>query len=72
VYYHNLSIVHCDSGDLKKAQNCAEKALELSQKNNERQFERLSKIWLGRILRKKDPPHSDKEEKSILQGIKIF
>jgi len=67
-----LSMVHFDSGNLKNSQSCAEKAVELSQGNNEKSNEGSSRIFLGRILGKRDPSQSDKAEESILQGIKIL
>jgi len=71
-YYIGISMVHFDSGDLKKAQSCVEKALELSQKNNERIIEAMSNIWLGRILGKKDRSQCNKAEEFILEGIRIL
>jgi tetratricopeptide (TPR) repeat protein len=71
-FFRLLSMVHFDSGDLKSAQSCAEKAVELSQENNEKSNEGSSRIFLGRILGKRDPSQNDKAEESILQGIKIL
>ncbi|MCK4823380.1 hypothetical protein KA005_46940, partial [bacterium] len=72
LHYVFLSMVHFDSGDFKSAQNCVEKAVGFSQKNNERQWEGVSRIWLGRILGKADSSQSDKAEKNILEGIKLL
>jgi tetratricopeptide (TPR) repeat protein len=71
-HFRLLSRVHFDSGDLKKAQDCIENALRISQKNNGANFAGLSRSYLGRILGRADPPQSDKAEESILQGIKIL
>jgi tetratricopeptide (TPR) repeat protein len=71
-YYIGLGMVHCDSGDLTKAQIFAEKALKLSQKNNDRLTEGISKIWLGRILAKRDLSQSDKAEEFIMDGIQFY
>jgi tetratricopeptide (TPR) repeat protein len=71
-YYCYLSLVHFDLKDLKKAQDCAEKALELSLNNNESSFEGISRTHLGWILGKKDPSQCGKAEKCILHGIKIL
>ncbi len=68
--YIGLSMVHCDSGDLTEAQSCAEKAVELSEKTNERIPEGMSKIWLGKILGKKDFSQASKAAEFILEGIK--
>jgi tetratricopeptide (TPR) repeat protein len=65
-----LSMVLSDSSDLRKAANCNEKALELSQKNNERHWEGFSRIIMGRIVGKGDPSQTDKAEEYILQGTK--
>jgi len=67
-----LSNVHYDLGDLDKAQSYAEEALELSIKNDECGDEGRSKIWLGRILGKKDSLKSAFAENYILQGIRII
>jgi tetratricopeptide (TPR) repeat protein len=72
MFYGVLSIIHCDSNDLAEAQIHAEKAVELSKKNNERAYEGLSRVWLGKILGKKDSSYLDKGEDSILQGIKML
>ena len=67
-----LSMVHLDSGDLDKAQNCIEEALRLSQNQNEKPNEGFSKIWLGRILGKADRSQDNNAEKCLLQGIKML
>jgi tetratricopeptide (TPR) repeat protein len=72
MHYWFLSNVHFDSDDLQKAQGFAEKAVEISQKNNERYIEGQSRISLGRILGKMDPSQSEKAEEFILQGIKVL
>jgi class 3 adenylate cyclase/tetratricopeptide (TPR) repeat protein len=71
-YYWSLSLNHFDQGDLKKAQDHAEKALKLSLNNNERHHEGISKTLLGLALGKKDPSQYNKAEKYILDGIKIL
>jgi len=64
-------MVHFESGDFKNAQNRIEEAVRLSQNNNEKHFEGISKIWLGRILGKAETSGGRGEE-YILQGIKIL
>jgi tetratricopeptide (TPR) repeat protein len=71
-YYLFLSMVYYDSDDLIKAEVCAEKALDLTKKSNERGFESISKTWMGRILGKKDPSRVDKAEEYILEGIETL
>lgn len=46
MHYWFSTVVHFDSADLKNAQRCSEKGLELSQKNNEKYIEGLSRISL--------------------------
>jgi len=72
LHYCALSLVHFDSGDLKSAQRCAEQALTLSQDNNEKWYEGISGILLGRVLGKAEKSQYAKAEEYILQGIKIF
>jgi len=71
-YFLVLSMVHFDSGDLDNAQICIQEALRLSQNQNEKANEGLSKIWLGRILVKADPSKDNNAEKCLLQGINIL
>ena len=72
LHYVFLSMVHFDSGDLKNAQHSLEKALDLSQKNGEKSWEGISRIWLGRIMGKADISQSDKAEECIVKGIEIL
>ena len=72
LHYVLMSMVHFDSGDLKSALHCAEKSMRLSKKNDERQFEGMSTIWVGRILGKTDSLDIDKAEEIILNGIKLL
>ena len=72
MHYWYLSVVHFDSNNMQKAQGFAEKALEISQKNNVRYYVGESSISLGRILVKRDTSHTDKAQKLILQGIEIL
>jgi len=71
LYYCALSMIHCDSGDLKRAQSFAEEALRLSQNNSEKWPEGLSRVLLGRILCKGKKLQYAKAEEYIAQGIKI-
>jgi tetratricopeptide (TPR) repeat protein len=65
-------MIHLGLGELKSAQNCAEKALDLAQKNHEKCVEGFSWSLMGRILGKKEHPHIDRAEEHILKGIKIL
>jgi class 3 adenylate cyclase/tetratricopeptide (TPR) repeat protein len=71
-HYLYQGIVHFRLGDLEQAQRLIEEALKLSQKNKDRFFEGMSKIWLGRIMVRADMRKADHGEKSILHGIRIF
>ena len=69
--YSHISAVYWDTGNFKDAENYAKKALEISQKQNVKIVEGLSKIFLGRALGKKDSSQSNMAEEYILSGIKI-
>ncbi|MCK4789524.1 MAG: guanylate cyclase, partial [Desulfobacteraceae bacterium] len=70
--YCALCMVHFDLCDLKMAQSCAEEALRLSQNNNEKWPEGLSRVLLGRTMGKGRKSQYAKAEEYILQGIKIL
>ncbi len=70
--YCALCMVHFDLCDLKRAQSCAEEALRLSQSNNEKWPEGLSRVLLGRTIGKGRESQYAKAEEYIFQGIKIF
>jgi tetratricopeptide (TPR) repeat protein len=72
IYYCALSAVHLSSGDLERAQSCAEEALKLSLQNNEKWPEGFSRVALGRALGKRDTSKYAKAEEYILAGIKIL
>ncbi|NIT03899.1 hypothetical protein GTO10_03120 [Candidatus Saccharibacteria bacterium] len=70
-FYSCSAVVDLDSGNLKKAQQRANEALKIAQKNHQ-YGEGYVWIVLGRILRKTDHPQNDRAEESFLRGIKIF
>jgi tetratricopeptide (TPR) repeat protein len=70
-FYSCSAMVDLDSGDLKKAQQRAEEALQIAQKNHQH-GEGFVWVVLGRIFGKSDPPQTGKAEESILKGIKIL
>lgn len=72
MHHAYLSSALYESGDLKNAQKYAEKALEFSQKNNERIWEAFSKISLGRIIGKTNVSQSTEPEELMLEGIKTL
>jgi tetratricopeptide (TPR) repeat protein len=70
--YLHLGIVLCESSDLKNAQNCIEEALRLAQEKNEKHWEGISKIWLGRISGKTERALGRRGEEYICQGIRML
>ena len=66
-----LSQIYLDLGNQEKAQGYIQDSLRITQDNDERAFESLSWILLGRVLRKIDPQHIKKAKESILKGIKL-
>jgi class 3 adenylate cyclase/tetratricopeptide (TPR) repeat protein len=68
-FYLLLADLHFDSGDLAEALGCAQKALELAQKNGEKHHEALSRAQLGRALGSTDPA---KAEENILAAIEVL
>jgi tetratricopeptide (TPR) repeat protein len=71
-FYGLLSAVRLELGDRKSAQDLAEEALKISQRNHEKPGEGFAWMLLGRILGKAGESQSDKAEECILRGIKIF
>lgn len=61
-----------DLGDLKNAQSHTEKALRLSQKNNEKHIEGISWMLLGRIFGQTEPHQVDRAAVCILKGMEIL
>ena len=70
--YWPLSMPLFDLGEYEKALASIDEALILARKNNEKDIEGFSMIWLGRILGKTDPNQFDRAEESILKGINIL
>jgi hypothetical protein len=60
------------SGELRKAETCANEALTLSQSYDQRDFEGVSMIWVGRILGKEKSRRGGQADGYIMQGIKVF
>jgi predicted ATPase/class 3 adenylate cyclase len=71
-FYWALCLALFDLGDLEKALAAIEQALMFARKYNEKNFEGLSLIWLGKILEKTDPNQYDTAEESILKGIDML
>jgi tetratricopeptide (TPR) repeat protein len=72
VFYWFLSMLLFDLGEYDKALASIDETLILARKNNEKDTEGSSRIWLGRILGKTDPNQFDRAEESILKGINIL
>jgi tetratricopeptide (TPR) repeat protein len=58
--------------NLENAKRDAEKALELSERNKDRLFEGMSRIWLGRIMGRVETGKATQGEQSMLRGIEIL
>jgi len=71
-HYYCLSSLQFDSGWVDYARKSAEEALELSRNNNERVFEGVSSITIGRVLTEGEDMPSNESEKYILNGIEIL
>jgi tetratricopeptide (TPR) repeat protein len=67
-----LSMIDIDSGDPRRAQSHTEEALRLSQDNNEKWPEGLSRVLLGRALGKVAASDPAEAEQHILRGIGIL
>lgn len=67
-----LSQIELDIGNNRGAKSHAEMALKLSQMHNERYFEGLALVSLGRIYGNSDPTQFDEATEQILKGIEIF
>jgi tetratricopeptide (TPR) repeat protein len=72
LHYWIFAMVLFDQGDLEEALRSSEKALELSLYNNERRYEGLSKIWIGKILGSKEKAQYREGEQLILEGYDIL
>jgi class 3 adenylate cyclase/tetratricopeptide (TPR) repeat protein len=71
LFYSFAALVDLDCGDQKKAQQRAEEALKIAEKNHQH-GEGFIWMALGRILGKADPPQKDRAEEAFLRGIKIL
>jgi class 3 adenylate cyclase/tetratricopeptide (TPR) repeat protein len=63
---------HFEHGDVQEAKTHAELALKFSLENNERAWQGLSRILLGRVLAKTEPNQIEIGEHDILQGIGLL
>ena len=66
------SLAHFGLGNLEEAKIQAEQALKCSLANNEKQFQGMSRILLGRVLAKVDPGQIEAAEGHIRQGISLL
>ena len=66
-----LGDTYLQLGDLENARGFMEEGLRLSQKNNEKYYEAIAWILLGRVLGRRETPNIRKAEECILQGMKI-
>jgi class 3 adenylate cyclase/tetratricopeptide (TPR) repeat protein len=71
LFFSFAALVDLDCGDQKRAQQRAEDALKIAEKNHQH-GEGFVWIALGRILGKADPPQVDRAEEYFLRGINIL
>jgi tetratricopeptide (TPR) repeat protein len=67
-----LSDIHLKLRNLEKALFHAEQAMEFSQKNNEKFFEAVARITLGRVVTVTDRTKFDEAREQMLQGISML
>jgi class 3 adenylate cyclase/tetratricopeptide (TPR) repeat protein len=70
-YLWVMGSIYLDSGDLESAQTSMEEAVRLSRKNNEKGFEGLALIGLGRVFGKKNRER-EKVEEHFFEGLDIL
>jgi tetratricopeptide (TPR) repeat protein len=63
--------IYFDQGDHEKGLKLLEKALQLAQKNNEKEAEGYCRIMLGWMLGKVDPSNQHEAEDCVLKGIEM-
>jgi tetratricopeptide (TPR) repeat protein len=72
LYFENLCLVYIELGDLGNARSCAEKALELAQKQQDKRSEGISSVELGLILGMQDKSRLAEAEGCILRGMETL
>jgi len=72
VCHFACSQAYFEHGNIEQARTPAELALQFSLENNERQFQGLSRAWLGRVVAKIDPTHIDAALQQIIKGISLL
>jgi len=72
LHYYIYAMVLFDLGDLEDALHYSKKALYLSVKNNEKRYEGLSRIWIGKILGSKEKAKYKEGKKFIVEGYEIL
>jgi class 3 adenylate cyclase/tetratricopeptide (TPR) repeat protein/ribosomal protein L40E len=69
-HYYHLAMLHLVSGDLEDVRICAEKALELAQKEHNKLNEARAWLALGSMMGRADSTRSAEAEQFILQAMK--
>ena len=67
-----LGTINFELGDFKNAKECAKEALRLARKNNEKDAEGISWVFLGRTLGKTGESDVDKAEEYLWKGMEIL
>jgi tetratricopeptide (TPR) repeat protein len=70
--YHGVGMVLCDLGDLQRARENLERALELSTENNEKMYEGMARSTLGKVIAKADHSQAARAESLAWEGINIL
>ena len=66
-----LGITCLHLNDLENARSSVDKAVALSHRNNEKLWEAVARVFLGRVLGRMETPEVTKAEESILQGMRL-
>jgi tetratricopeptide (TPR) repeat protein len=66
-----LALAHLELGNPEEAQVHAENGVKLSRANNERDWEAVAEMYLGRALGAGGPARFDEAREHILRGIEI-
>ncbi len=70
--YAYLSMAHLATGDVAKARNFIDTALDWARKCNQKHWEGLAKIFFGKIMSQSEALQAARAEASILEGIEIL
>ena len=72
VHHWFLSLLSLEQGDTASALTSVQTSLKLAQRYNERYFQALGLVLLGRILLRTTHPELERAEAAMLEGLKIL